>query len=205
MAECSEMSLMLGPFEDGELEPNEMQEVAFHLARCDSCTKALGAYSALGRELRTLTPAPQLAGFSATVIARIDKLPQPIWNRVARFFGRGSDFVGSGFAWSSAVAAVAVVTAVLITPYAEEFASRRLPYASSTLARVEHTATALPEKLAQNATGEAARLAAERDAEAVASSDSHAVISRLESDIPSVAVWSEPRTDTTVIWLPDQP
>jgi anti-sigma factor RsiW len=205
MAECSEMSLMLGPFEDGELEPNEMQGVAFHLARCESCTDALAAYSSLGRELRTLTPEPQLAGFSAAVIARIDKLPQPLWNRVGRFFGRGADFIGSGFAWSSAVAAVAVVTAVLITPYAEQLAGRRLPYAS-TLARIEHDATALPEKLA-DAAGDvsgAARRDAERDA-AIASSDSHVVISRLESDIPSVAVWSEPRTDTTVIWLPDQP
>jgi len=35
--------------------------------------------------------------------------------------------------------------------------------------------------------------------------DSHAVISRLESRSPSVAVWSEPHHDTTVIWLPDQP
>jgi hypothetical protein len=131
-------------------------------------------------------------------------LPQPLWNLVGRFFGRGSDFIGSGFAWSSAVAAVAVVTAVLITPYAEQFAGRRLPYAS-TLARVEHAATALPEKLADNAAGEAARMAADRDAEAISTNDSHAVISRLESDIPAVAVWSEPRTDTTVIWLPDQP
>jgi anti-sigma factor RsiW len=204
MAECSEMSLMLGPFEDGELEPNEMQEVAFHLARCDSCTKALAGYSALGRELRTLTPEPQLAGFSAAVIARVDKLPQPLWNRVGRFFGRGADFIGSGFAWSSAVAAVAVVTAVLITPYAEQLAGRRLP-AGSTLAQIAHATKALPEKLADNAAGEAARLAADRDASAIASNDSHAVISRLESDIPSVAVWSEPRTDTTVIWLPDQP
>jgi anti-sigma factor RsiW len=166
MAECSEMSLMLGPFEDGELEPNEMQEVAFHLARCESCTDALSAYSSLGRELRTITPEPQLAGFAAAVVSRIDKLPQPFWTRLGRFFSRGSDYIGSGFAWSTAVAAVAVLTAVLITPYAEQFAGRH---------------------------------------PAIAASDSHAVISRLESDIPSVAVWSEPRTDTTVIWLPDQP
>lgn len=181
MAECSEMSLMLGPFEDGELEPNEMQEVAFHLARCESCTDALSAYSSLGRELRTITPEPQLAGFAAAVVSRIDKLPQPFWTRLGRFFSRGSDYIGSGFAWSTAVAAVAVLTAVLITPYAEQFAGRHPATASSVAAR-----------------------AAERDAE-IAASDSHAVISRLESDIPSVAVWSEPRTDTTVIWLPDQP
>jgi hypothetical protein len=39
----------------------------------------------------------------------------------------------------------------------------------------------------------------------MADNDSHADISRLESENHSVAVWSEPRRDTTVIWLPDQP
>jgi anti-sigma factor RsiW len=204
MAECSEMSLMLGPFEDGELEPNEMQEVAFHLARCESCTDALSAYSSLGRELRTITPEPQLAGFAAAVVSRIDRLPQPFWTRLGRFFSRGSDYIGSGFAWSTAVAAVAVLTAVMITPYAEQFAGRH-PATASTVARLDRDAATLADNSnsASDASSVAAR-AAERDA-AIASSDSHAVISRLESDIPSVAVWSEPRTDTTVIWLPDQP
>ncbi len=31
------------------------------------------------------------------------------------------------------------------------------------------------------------------------------VISRLESHVASVAVWSEPEVATTVIWVPDQP
>ncbi len=34
--------------------------------------------------------------------------------------------------------------------------------------------------------------------------NSEAVISKLESQSPNVAVWSEPQNDTTVIWLPDQ-
>jgi hypothetical protein len=42
-------------------------------------------------------------------------------------------------------------------------------------------------------------------AEETVAADSQAIISRLEADSPSVAVWSEPRTDTTVIWVPDQP
>jgi len=72
MAECSEISLMLGAFEDAELEPNEMQEVAYHLARCDSCSSILSDYSTVGRELRSITPAldfaaPNLAGFADAV------------------------------------------------------------------------------------------------------------------------------------------
>jgi len=71
MAECSEISMMLGAFEDSELEPNEMQEVAFHLARCESCTGILADYSTIGRDLRSITDAPSLAGFSNAVIARV--------------------------------------------------------------------------------------------------------------------------------------
>ncbi len=50
MAECSEISLMLGAFEDAELEPNEMQEVAYHLARCDSCSSILSDFFDLSGE-----------------------------------------------------------------------------------------------------------------------------------------------------------
>src|SRR6267378_3753287 len=131
MAECSEISLMLGAFEDAELEPNEMQEVAYHLARCPSCSDILSAYSTVGRELRSLTPAldfsaPNMAGFADAVIARIDRLPQPWFRRVERYFGRGADFLGSGFAWGGAVAAVAMLTMILMTPYVQQVASRRL-------------------------------------------------------------------------------
>ena len=88
MAECGEISMMLGAFEDSELEPNEMQEVAFHLARCESCTSVLADYSTLGRDLRSITAAPSLAGFSNAVIARVDRLPQPVLTRIERFFRR---------------------------------------------------------------------------------------------------------------------
>ena len=54
MAECGEIGMMLGAFEDSELEPNEMQEVAFHLARCESCAAILADYSTLGRDLRSI-------------------------------------------------------------------------------------------------------------------------------------------------------
>lgn len=183
MAECNEISLMLGAFEDGELEPNEMQEVAFHMARCEACTDELSEFSTIGRELRSAVPQIQLDGFAAAVKSRIDAIPQPFSRRLARFFGRGTDFIGSGFAWSGAVAAVATLTAVLITPYAEKLAHREVPTA---VARLERDAASLADATAPV-------------------TDSHAVISRLESDIPSVAVWSEPRSETTVIWLPDQP
>jgi anti-sigma factor RsiW len=193
MAECSEISLMLGAFEDAELEPNEMQEVAYHLARCDSCSSILSDYSTVGRELRSITPAldfaaPNLAGFADAVIARIDRLPQPWYQRVQRYFGRGADFLGSGFAWGGAVAAVAMLTMILMTPY---LSGRRLGAPNPASNQLAAATVAQP--------GTAS------DESSMADNDSHAVISRLESGNPSVAVWSEPRKDTTVIWLPDQP
>src|SRR5260370_38518121 len=96
MAECSEIGMMLGAFEDAELEPNEMQEVAYHLARCETCTGILADYSSLGRELRSITSAPDfsapaLAGFSSAVIARVDRLPHPLFSRTQRYCGRAPE------------------------------------------------------------------------------------------------------------------
>jgi anti-sigma factor RsiW len=195
MAECGEISMMLGAFEDSELEPNEMQEVAYHLARCESCTGILADYSTLGRDLRSITEAPSLAGFSNAVIARIDRLPQPVLTRIERFFRRQLESIGTGFAWGSAVVAAAVVTIILMTPYAEQFANRgAMP---TIVASSNHNVAPAPAP-AQVADATASE-------PTMADNDSHADISRLESENHSVAVWSEPRRDTTVIWLPDQP
>jgi anti-sigma factor RsiW len=185
--------MMLGAFEDSELEPNEMQEVAFHLARCESCTGMLADYSTLGRDLRSIAAEPSLAGFSSAIIARIERLPQPVLTRIKRFLSRQVDSVGSGIAWGGAAVAVAVMTIIMITPYAEQFAGRGSQ--STVIAKAER------------ATAQAANQAADAaDSEpTMADNDSHADISRLESENHSVAVWSEPRRDTTVIWLPEQP
>ena len=193
MAECGEIGLMLGAFEDSELEPNEMQEVAFHLARCESCTGVLADYSTLGRDLRSIAAEPSLAGFSNAVIARVDRLPQPVLARIERFIRRQWDSVGSGIAWGGAVAAAAIMTIILMTPYAEQFANRSAK--SNTLGRGRGTGVPAANQVAQATANEPT----------MADNDSHADISRLESENHSVAVWSEPRRDTTVIWLPDQP
>lgn len=191
MAECGEISMMLGAFEDSELEPNEMQEVAFHLARCESCTGILADYSTLGRNLRSVMVEPQLAGFSNAVIARIDRLPQPVFTRIRRFIARQTDSIGGGLAWGGAVAAAAIVTIVLMTPYAEQFANRNAPPTTVATANT-------------NAVPPSDQLASTTNDPTMADNDSQAYISKLESPSNSVAVWSEPRRGTTVIWLPDQ-
>jgi anti-sigma factor RsiW len=192
MAECGEISMMLGAFEDSELEPNEMQEVAFHLARCESCTGVLSDYSTIGRDLRSITAAPSLAGFSSAVIARVDRLPQPVLTRIERFLRRQLDSVGAGVAWGGAVAVAAIMTILLMTPYARQFANRGM---APTMVASSDRGLAAPVQVANAAANEPT----------MADNDSHADISRLESENHSVAVWSEPRRDTTVIWLPDQP
>jgi anti-sigma factor RsiW len=195
MAQCDEISLMLGGFEDGELEPNEMQEVARHLAHCAACTDLLDDYANLGRELRSVMVMPALDRFADSVVQRIERLPVPLGLRVRRFFGRLGEELNAGFGIGAAAAVAAVLTVLLVTPFARHMFDHEIPMASAPpAARLANEAATTPQQLAS------ARPADTSEAGA----DSHAVISRLESDVPSVAVWSEPQTGTTVIWLPDQ-
>jgi anti-sigma factor RsiW len=190
MAECSEIGLLLSAFEDGELEPHEMQEVARHLAQCSTCERELAGYALIGRELRALRIEPDLSGFTAAVTSRIRQGRPPLQVRVERALGRFGRQLSSALPTAALTAAIAILTAVLVTPYAGRLLDGALP--NNGLARLEG--------------GSAAQRAPAASTEiASAPHDSHAVISRLESSSPSVAVWSEPHHDTTVIWLPDQP
>jgi anti-sigma factor RsiW len=230
MADCSEISLLLGAFEDGELEPHEMQDVAYHLARCDSCTDAMAEIGALGRELRAAVTMPSLDGFTQSVLKRINNLPEPIWTRISNFFARSSERLSSGFAMGAAMAAIAAITTIIVTPYAQHFAAREsatpLRMAMAKIVPIHTNATpleiasAIPQDTAVRLAkaGEDAMPVRELDSVThdgpddtplvapteIADEDSHADISKLESDIPDVAVWSEPQDHTTVIWLPDQ-
>jgi Putative zinc-finger len=65
---------MLGAAGDGELEPNDLREVAHHLTGCASCTGAVSDYSTIGRELRKIAVEPSLEGFTKSVLDVIAKL-----------------------------------------------------------------------------------------------------------------------------------
>ncbi len=65
---------MLGAVGDGELEPNDLQEVARHVELCASCTGELSDYSKIGRELRAIAVMPSLEGFTKSVLNVIAKL-----------------------------------------------------------------------------------------------------------------------------------
>ena len=194
MADTAHVSLMLGPFEDRELEPHEYQEVAFHLARCEECRAELADYGAIGRELRTLAVDLPLDGFKDAVMRRIDGLPVPLSVRVRRLFDRIGGLFPSGLGMAVAGAIAAAITVVLVTPYAQVAMHRSAP--------IHEIAQTGPE-LAVRPGVETARHEIGRELGEVEEAP-EAVISKLESDIPSVAVWNEPRMSTTVIWLPDQ-
>jgi len=241
MARCEEMGLLLGPFEDGELEPHEMQEVARHLAGCPACETELAGYRSLAVALRGASPIPNLTGFSNAVVDRIDQLPVPLRRRLRRYVTSFADGIGATLATGFAAAAVAVITAVILTPYfkqAEFFNSRKLvqfaqaapitpvivprevtpaaPKAPATPPQdvAKNDLTPVPQAPASPGISPVAgqSLANNNDLPGVSgdlqppgtSDDPKTVIDRLEAASPSVAVWNEPKSDTTVIWVPDQ-
>ena len=134
-----------------------------------------------------------LDGFKDTVMRRIDALPVPLSVRLRRLFDRMGGLFPSGLGMAVAGAVAAAITVVLVTPYAQLSMHRAAPMQE--IAKVEPGLAARPGvEPARHEMGQSGEVEEEPQA----------VISKLESDIPSVAVWNEPRMGTTVIWLPDQ-
>jgi anti-sigma factor RsiW len=236
MAQCSEIELLLGPFTDGELEPHEMEEVALHVVACHNCKAALDDYHALGVTLRGAVTLPELVGFSAAVQERIQQFRAPLRTRAKRPFDWFSERMGVAFAMGAAAAVAAVITAVVVTPYAGRIsnalrqvsgnvivvgrdrsaptvslAEQQKPTQEPAASSQPGNSTSAPSQPNDSAIANEGNGASQNnianapEAEETVAADSQAIISRLEADSPSVAVWSEPRTDTTVIWVPDQP
>jgi anti-sigma factor RsiW len=195
MAQCSETIPLLGTFEDGELEPHEMQEVARHLAGCKSCEEYLAGYSTLGRLLRNAAPAVSLDGFAQAVQARIEKLRPPLRIRLGRWFAGQRERFGTGVAVAFAMAATAILTVVIATPLARDMLGVG-GHATQMAARDTRTIAGKAPKSPQTLASAPIK-GFERGAPGT-------IISKLETSNPAVAVWSEPSQDTTVIWLPDQ-
>ncbi|HJU28718.1 MAG TPA: zf-HC2 domain-containing protein [Candidatus Binataceae bacterium] len=232
MPGCDHTRLLLGPFEDGELEPHEMEDVALHIVECAECKGALDDYRALGVALRDIAPQPSLEGFADAIQTRLGKLQPSVAVRIRRRFGALAQSIGAGAAIGAAAAAAAVLTAMVVTPYARHVlrpvaaapaATANAPTVSAPVmiaaapdslaappilvAASPRTPTApqsLPSgEIANGFPPDPAALFAQAERDATQSSQ--AVISQLEADSPSVALWNEPQTKTTVIWVPDQP
>jgi len=184
MADCSEIAPLLGVFEDGELEPHEMQEVARHLARCGNCEIVLHDYAALGRNLRAVVLSPPLENFAHAVQRRLDEVHIPLRARLEHYLESLGERWTPAFALTSAALAFGAWV-LFFTPYARQNA--------------DQTASAEREtrSFRHNESGPPLGTA-------FVESGPQSVISRLEAKNPSVAVWSEPETKTTVIWIPDE-
>jgi anti-sigma factor RsiW len=197
MADCSEIRPLLSAFGDGELEPPELLRVARHVAGCPDCEREAADFSAVGIHLRdaleSAVSSIPLAGFSAAVQARLDRLRPSLWSRFGQWLESVDERVSATLSLTSAAIAIAALTAIIFTPYARQYtAGHDVQVAASTPMR--SSAAAAPSRLAETVAPDEKALV----------EDSRAIISRLESENPAVAVWSEPRTDTTVIWLPEQ-
>src|SRR5208337_3170564 len=117
MARCDEIGPLLGAFDDGELEPHEMQEVARHLAQCAACERELAANVALGCRLRDTLSAPALEGFAEAVQMRIRQTAPPLYVRIGRRLEASRERIVAALAIAAAGLATAALTAVLLTPY----------------------------------------------------------------------------------------
>ena len=189
MTQCDDIAQLLGAFQDGELPPHTMREVARHLAGCNRCEQAAESYSTIGQMLRNAASTPALDGFASAVLARIESVrPSPLTR-----FGRWLDVRRERFGLVTAMAfatAAAILTIVIASPFAHKMIDAG-NHAARLAARDAHA-------VAQQAANAPAALAS------AAGNEPGAIISKLETSNPDVAVWSEPTQGTTVIWLPDQ-
>jgi anti-sigma factor RsiW len=190
LSNCNEIAPLLGAFEDGELEPHELQEVARHVATCHDCDAALDELAAIGRRIRDAVAIPQLDGFAEAVQKRIAEIRVPFRQRIReRLDGVNQRWI-AGMTLTSAALAVGAWSAILFVPAIHHGGLIEL--------------AASQPRPGQHATEES-------DFEPVTSPEAATtetggqpiLISRLESEMPSVAVWNQPDAKTTVIWLPD--
>jgi hypothetical protein len=187
-----------------------MEEVAFHLVECPACKKALDDYRSLGEALRTFAPVPDLGGFVQAVTARLP--PRHSWRAQLAGFWSSMGAFGSALQVAGVAALAAVLTLLITEPYLQRINFSREGASSTTqVARIEpaspplHATTPPVSPAATYVSANQDVLGELRHADATATRESEELLSELSGGSgPSVAVWNEPRTDTTVIWVPDQ-
>lgn len=202
MTDCRDIAPLLGFFEDSELEPHEMQEVARHLASCKGCEGTLTEYTTIGRHLRAVVAEPSLENFAANVQRRLDQIPVPIRMRIERYLGQLTERWTAGLAVGAAAMALGAWV-FLFAPYARHYLEEGS--GAGPIAISQPQAPASKSQVAVNTKDQ--DQGGGRDdgdvAQAPVPDGPQTVISRLEARTPDVAVWSEPETKTTVIWMPD--
>lgn len=214
MARCEDIGLLLGPFEDGELEPHEMQEVARHTAICTMCDGVLADYRKMAVALRGSQSLPDLQGFAGAVMARIDgmHLPVPVPELRPHWYDTISGWFANTIMMGGMAAAVAVVTAVVVTPELSNWLRVRQAHSHhpEVVALISAPVTAvkpapvLPPSDGIAGDGSPTQAPPSDSQMADDNGDAGTEISQINSDSPSVAVWTAPENKTTVVWVPDQ-
>jgi anti-sigma factor RsiW len=212
MPDCDHIKLLLGPFDDGELEPHEMEDVALHIVECAECKSILEDYRSLGVALRDIAPEPSLSGFAQAVQARIERIRPSVITRIRRHIGTLAEGIGAAAAMGATAAAAAVLTAIVVTPYAQHLIRRQTPlniaaatpqHSGPPPIEVASAPRPLPSVVPDSLPVDFGQALAQAQGETT--QNSQAMVSQLEADSPSVALWNEPQTRTTVIWVPNQP
>jgi anti-sigma factor RsiW len=179
MPGCDQVKLLLGPFDDGELEPHEMEDVALHVVSCEPCKTALDEYRSLGVALRDCLPQPSIEGFSTAVLKRMEKNPRLLWTRWRYYLGSAGERLSGAIPLMAAGAFAALLTAWLLTPFAHHLLNYSSSPAQMALSSPSLTGSAQPTPGgAQNAAPD-------------------------QSGSPVLALSNDPTT--TVIWVPNQP
>jgi anti-sigma factor RsiW len=125
MPACDQVKLLLGPFDDGELEPHEMEEVALHVVTCAECKAALEDYRSLGVALRDCVVQPPAAGFTEAVMERIAEIRPPLHVRLRRRLDGFAESLSGGLALTAAGAFAALATVWLVSPYTSQLFHHR--------------------------------------------------------------------------------
>jgi Putative zinc-finger len=177
MSACDQVRLLLGPFDDGELEPHEMEDVAFHVAACATCKAILDDYRSLGVTLRDCVPQHAIDGFTSAVLNRIDQLRQPLWKRWWGYVNALAEHASGALSLVAAGACAALITLWLVAPHVQRW--------------IHHSSN--PDLVASVNKNESAAQPSGAGQSAIAD----------QSEPPMITLSDDPAT--TVIWLPNQP
>lgn len=112
---CRDVFPLLSPYVDGELSVSERQSLDRHLSACATCTgrvadlRAEAGLVRVGMEM--LADEADFTGFAQKVLARIEPMKPPLWDRVRIALSETFTYQRRQLMTGFAVAALAVVAA----------------------------------------------------------------------------------------------
>jgi hypothetical protein len=191
-----------------------MQEVARHTATCSACDGVLADYRTMAVTLRGSQPIPSLDSFASGVMARIQQmhLPTPVPEMKRRWSDIISDWFANTIMMGGLAAAVAIITAVVVTPELSGWLHKPAHAQQIVASNDKSLSVASIRSMPQSDVDKSATPSDSADTQGSGdqivpvdnNGDAGTEISSIQSDNPSVAVWTAPETKTTVVWVPDQ-